>query len=226
MEYQPASYGVYIYPIWADAIGWIIGLLPVSIIIISGIVQLTQAPGNLSFTQKLKLLIKPTAEWDLCSRTEGGHQKGHRNSRCAITKTTVLINGVPISDAASSEDAMQLCECPSASKLSQKSDDGATSDDVIFIFDDSLIFFLLLNSKSKQLFQFNEINVLINTKIDNKQPGPSILKTAKNGKNSTNGKSKTKIPDCSPSKQPLISSPSSNKSDTVHNRAKPYPKKM
>lgn len=131
MEYQPASYGNYIYPKWADAIGWITGLLPVSIIIISGIVQITQAPKSLSFGQKLKTLIKPTAEWDLCSRT-GGHNKGHRNSRGNITKTTVLVNGLPI-DGTSNEDAMQLCECPSASKLSQKSDDGGTSDEVDII---------------------------------------------------------------------------------------------
>lgn len=127
MEYQPASYGNYIYPKWADAIGWIVGLLPVSIIIISGIVQITQAPKTLSLGQKLKTLIKPTAEWELGSRT-GGHQKGPRNSRGNIMKTTVLINGVPV-DGTSNDDVMQLCECPSASKLSQKSDDGATSDE-------------------------------------------------------------------------------------------------
>ncbi|KAG4070471.1 hypothetical protein HA402_005703 [Bradysia odoriphaga] len=198
VEYAPATYGPYIYPIWADAIGWVIGLLPVMIIIFSAIVQVTQAPANLSFTQKLIILVKPTAEWDLCSRSGGGQQRGKRNSRCNITKTTVLINGVPM-DVTSNEDVMQLCECPSASKLSQKSDDGATSDD------------------------FNEINVLINTKSSNKQPGPSILKNSKVAKNSTNGKSKAKLPDCSPSKQPLICSVS--KSDAVHNRAKAISKK-
>lgn len=129
MEYQPASYGNYIYPKWADAIGWIIGLLPVSIIIISGILQIIQAPRNLSFIQKLKVLIKPTAEWDQLSRP-GGQRKGSRNSCTNMTKTTVLINGVPM-DGISSDDAIQLCECPSASKLSQNSDGGATSDEVI-----------------------------------------------------------------------------------------------
>lgn len=98
------------------------------IIIISAIVQVTQAPSNLSFTEKLTELIKPTAEWDLCSRS-GGQQRGKRNSRGNIVKTTVLINGVPI-EVASGDVAIQLSECPSASKLSQRSDDGATSDDV------------------------------------------------------------------------------------------------
>lgn len=129
VEYQPASYGNYIYPIWADAIGWIIGLLPVSIIIISGIVQITQAPKDLSFTQKLNILIKPTAEWDLSSRS-GGQKKGATNSCANMVTTTVLLNGVPM-DGTSSEEAMQLCECPSASKISQNSDGGQTSDEAI-----------------------------------------------------------------------------------------------
>lgn len=132
MEYQPATYGNYVYPKWADAIGWIIGLLPVSIIIISGIVQITQAPKNLSFTQKLKILMKPTEEWDLCSRSRGGQQKVIRNSCTNVTKTTVLVNGVPV-DGISNDEAMQLCECPSASKISQNSDGGATSDEVIIL---------------------------------------------------------------------------------------------
>lgn len=127
MEYQPASYGNYIYPKWADAIGWIVGLLPVSIIIISGIIQITQAPKDLSFTQKLKMLIQPTAEWNLLSRP-GGHRKGSRNSCTNITKTTLLINGVPM-DGFSCDDAMQLYECPSSSKISQNSDGGGTSDE-------------------------------------------------------------------------------------------------
>lgn len=144
MEYQPASYGNYIYPKWADAIGWIIGLLPVSTIIISGIVQITQAPKNLSFIQKLKLLIKPTEEWDLCSRARGGQQKGNRNSCTKITKTTVLINGVPM-DGASSDEAMQLCECPSASKISQNSDGGATSDEAIILLIVYIDRFVIIN---------------------------------------------------------------------------------
>lgn len=139
VEYQPASYGNYIYPIWADAIGWIIGLLPVSIIIISGIVQITQAPKDLSFTEKLKILIKPTAEWDSSSRSGGsngsnvsnGQPKSTSNTNTNITKTTVLINGVPI-DGTSSDEAMQLCECPSASKISQNSD--VTSDEAIYFY--------------------------------------------------------------------------------------------
>lgn len=98
----------------------------------SGIVQVIQAPKNLSFKQKLEILLKPTAEWDPSGRPCWTPAvKGSRNSRTSITKTRVLINGVPI-DGISSDDAMQLCECPSASRLSQNSNGGTTSEEVIF----------------------------------------------------------------------------------------------
>lgn len=135
VEYQPASYAHYIYPKWADAIGWIVGLLPVSIIIISGIVQVIQAPNTLTFAQKIKLLIRPTAEWESSGRPCWiPPKKENRNSCTNITKTRVLINGVPM-DGTCSDEAMQLCECPSSSKISQNSDGGVTSDEVIFLID-------------------------------------------------------------------------------------------
>lgn len=39
VEYEPLKYGEYIYPWWADHLGWIIGMLPVSVIIVMGIVS-------------------------------------------------------------------------------------------------------------------------------------------------------------------------------------------
>lgn len=131
VEYQPASYGPYIYPNWADVIGWIVGLLPVSIIIISGIIQVLQAPNSLTFVQKIQILIRPTSEWESSGRPCWiPPKKENRNSFTNIT-TTVLINGVPM-DGVSSDEALQLCECPSSSKISHNSD-GVTSDEVIIV---------------------------------------------------------------------------------------------
>lgn len=39
IEYEPLSYGTYIYPIWADAVGWIVGMLPVLVIISFAVVS-------------------------------------------------------------------------------------------------------------------------------------------------------------------------------------------
>ncbi|KAG7196773.1 hypothetical protein KM043_013113 [Ampulex compressa] len=33
VEYEPVKYGVYIYPVWADVVGWVIGMLPVMVIL-------------------------------------------------------------------------------------------------------------------------------------------------------------------------------------------------
>jgi solute carrier family 6 amino acid transporter-like protein 5/7/9/14 len=49
VEYAPVKYGDYEYPIWADAVGWVIGVFPVCIIIIMGACKLSTAPeGSLS----------------------------------------------------------------------------------------------------------------------------------------------------------------------------------
>lgn len=111
VEYKPASYGHYVYPLWADAVGWFIGLLPVSVIIITAIHQIIQAPSNLtfkevsfyyyyhlkneyyrifSFSQKFITLMKPTQEWG----PAGG--KNFTNNYETVTNTIVLVNGVPL----------------------------------------------------------------------------------------------------------------------------------
>ena len=33
VEYEPLKYGTYVYPIWADAVGWAVGLVPVIVIV-------------------------------------------------------------------------------------------------------------------------------------------------------------------------------------------------
>lgn len=63
VQYKPASYGAYVYPLWADAVGWLVGLLPVLIIIVIGVVQVVQAPRELTLCERLRSLLRPTAEW-------------------------------------------------------------------------------------------------------------------------------------------------------------------
>lgn len=96
------------YPQWADVIGWIIGLLPISIIIFTGLVQIVRAPREMSFCEKLKSLLRPTAEWGPAGRpcwTPADLKNISSYSNISLTR--VLINGIPI-DTLLSDDAMQL----------------------------------------------------------------------------------------------------------------------
>lgn len=103
VEYHPASYGPYVYPRWADAIGWIIGLLPVSVIIITAIIQLFKAPKNMAFCEKMHSLMRPTAEWGPSGQPcWTAPDMINNSSYSSVSHARVLINVVP------SDEAMQL----------------------------------------------------------------------------------------------------------------------
>lgn len=51
VEYKPASYGKYVYPIWADAVGWVVGLLPIFVIILTAMQQIVKAPKELTLKE-------------------------------------------------------------------------------------------------------------------------------------------------------------------------------
>ncbi|XP_055380801.1 sodium- and chloride-dependent glycine transporter 1 [Condylostylus longicornis] len=95
VEYKPAQYGNYIYPMWADAVGWIIGLLPVVVIIITAIIQLFDAPANLSLCEKLRSQMRPTAEWGPAGQPcyIPPNVKYLSNTYDSVTNTRVLIDG-------------------------------------------------------------------------------------------------------------------------------------
>lgn len=42
VEYEPLTYGTYIYPKWADVVGWLVGLYPVCVIIVLALVSKTE----------------------------------------------------------------------------------------------------------------------------------------------------------------------------------------
>lgn len=96
VQYKPASYGAYVYPLWADAVGWLIGLLPVMIIFAIGVVQVLRAPAELTLREKLRMLLRPTAEWGPSGRPCWTPVDLRAvSSYSSATYTRVLINGVP-----------------------------------------------------------------------------------------------------------------------------------
>ncbi|KAM7344241.1 glycine transporter [Cochliomyia hominivorax] len=68
VEYKPATYGQYVYPLWADAVGWIIGLLPVLVIFMVAFKQIYTGPPHLGIKDRIVYLLKPTEEWGPAGR--------------------------------------------------------------------------------------------------------------------------------------------------------------
>ncbi|XP_030554579.1 sodium- and chloride-dependent glycine transporter 1, partial [Drosophila novamexicana] len=107
VEYKPAQYGHYIYPLWADTVGWIVGLLPVFIIFVIGVQQIFKAPKHLSFRERIKVLMRPTAEWGPAGRPcVNLHAERYQSQNYdGVTNTQILISGAP-TDVMPYEDAL------------------------------------------------------------------------------------------------------------------------
>jgi len=58
VKYQPAKYGDYVYPVWADALGWMLVFAAAGPIFIVAIYKLLTAPGN-TIKEKWREAIKP-----------------------------------------------------------------------------------------------------------------------------------------------------------------------
>ncbi|XP_033233928.1 sodium- and chloride-dependent glycine transporter 1-like [Drosophila pseudoobscura] len=106
VEYKPAKYGHYVYPLWADTVGWIIGLLPVFIVFLVGFQQIWKAPKHLSFLERIKFLLKPTAEWGPAGRPcVNLHAERYQTQNYdGVTNAQILVHGGP-SDVLAYEDA-------------------------------------------------------------------------------------------------------------------------
>ncbi|XP_013135255.1 PREDICTED: sodium- and chloride-dependent glycine transporter 1-like isoform X2 [Papilio polytes] len=63
IEYKPASYGQYVYPMWADAVGWTLGVLPVVVVVLMAVDQICSGPDDLTIMEKARVLARPTEEW-------------------------------------------------------------------------------------------------------------------------------------------------------------------
>lgn len=101
LEYKPASYGNYVYPVVYNAIGWFLGLLPVAVIIITAIREIIYGPESMSVKQRIRFLMRPTCEWGPAGRgvtftTGGGSATPQRYD--GMSNTMVLINGLPLED--------------------------------------------------------------------------------------------------------------------------------
>ncbi|XP_023719185.1 sodium- and chloride-dependent glycine transporter 1 [Cryptotermes secundus] len=91
VEYAPVKYGDYEYPIWADAVGWVIGVFPVCIIIIMGACKLSTAPeGTLS--ERVRFLCQPKSGWGPANRRNMNPLTSYESVR----NTIVLVNGLPV----------------------------------------------------------------------------------------------------------------------------------
>ncbi|GFG33307.1 hypothetical protein Cfor_09972, partial [Coptotermes formosanus] len=91
VEYAPVKYGDYEYPIWADAVGWVIGVFPVCVIIGMGVYKISAAPeGPLS--ERVRLLCQPTSDWGPANRQNINSLTTYESVR----NTIVLVNGLPV----------------------------------------------------------------------------------------------------------------------------------
>ncbi|XP_017106336.2 sodium- and chloride-dependent glycine transporter 1 [Drosophila bipectinata] len=99
VEYKPAKYGHYVYPLWADTVGWIIGLLPVLVIFLVAFQEIWKAPKQLSFRERIKLLLQPTAEWGPAGRPcVNLHAERYQSQNYdGVTNTQILIEKEPTS---------------------------------------------------------------------------------------------------------------------------------
>lgn len=98
LEYKPASYGTYIYPVIYNVIGWCLGLLPVAVIIITAIGEIIYGPANMTVMQRIHFLMKPTCEWGPAARTVTFTTGATPQRYDGLSNTMVLINGLPLED--------------------------------------------------------------------------------------------------------------------------------
>ncbi|CAK1578313.1 unnamed protein product [Parnassius mnemosyne] len=63
IEYKPATYGHYVYPMWADAVGWTLGVLPVVVVVLMAVDKICSGPDDLTIMEKARVLSRPTDEW-------------------------------------------------------------------------------------------------------------------------------------------------------------------
>ncbi|XP_053670663.1 sodium- and chloride-dependent glycine transporter 2-like [Anopheles nili] len=65
LQYKPVSYGRYMYPNWADILGWVLASAPFGIAVCMSIVKIRTAysSSERSFWQTVHTLLQPTSEW-------------------------------------------------------------------------------------------------------------------------------------------------------------------
>ncbi|XP_014207594.1 sodium- and chloride-dependent glycine transporter 1-like isoform X2 [Copidosoma floridanum] len=151
VEYEPLKYGTYTYPIWADAVGWFVGLVPVLVIVGLAISQLRvskrrrpayededeeedelRSSNNESVWCRARKLLQPTPDWGPASRNPLTPSRtvphtpspGGQCGYDSVRDTIVLVNGQPMTTQGASAEAgsSQKLPGPSILKNSSKTD--------------------------------------------------------------------------------------------------------
>ncbi|KAJ3603764.1 hypothetical protein NHX12_028505 [Muraenolepis orangiensis] len=78
VQYSPAHYGDYVYPVWADTMGWGISLLSIVWIPLGALQEIWRNEG--SFLQRVKHAMKPTIDLD----AEDDHPKETKSELIAM----------------------------------------------------------------------------------------------------------------------------------------------
>ncbi|KAJ9580738.1 hypothetical protein L9F63_024089, partial [Diploptera punctata] len=81
----------YVYPKWADAVGWLIGVFPLCVVIGMGAYKLSTAPEG-SLSEKIRLLCQPTPDWGPANR----RNINALTTYDSVRNTIVLVNGLPV----------------------------------------------------------------------------------------------------------------------------------
>ncbi|XP_014772306.1 sodium-dependent proline transporter isoform X1 [Octopus bimaculoides] len=63
IQYEPLEYDTYVYPGWANAIGWLMALAPIMMIIAIAVFRLLTTHRDLPFKKRVKELLKHTSGW-------------------------------------------------------------------------------------------------------------------------------------------------------------------
>ncbi|XP_041973087.1 sodium- and chloride-dependent glycine transporter 1-like isoform X2 [Aricia agestis] len=90
IEYKPASYGHYVYPMWADAVGWTLGVLPIVVVVLMAVDQICSGPDDLTIMEKARVLARPTEEWGP-AKMEGAALSVTRE--CELSPPVLLLHG-------------------------------------------------------------------------------------------------------------------------------------
>ncbi|XP_035216839.1 sodium- and chloride-dependent glycine transporter 1-like [Stegodyphus dumicola] len=63
INFEPLVMGDYVFPMWGNAIGWAMALLPISCIPLAAIWQISTKHKDVPLLKRICLLTKPTSAW-------------------------------------------------------------------------------------------------------------------------------------------------------------------
>lgn len=79
IQYTPLEYGDYVYPVWANAIGWVMALLPLMMIVIIALYRICSMHTELPLKERLQELLKCTSAWGPNNKIQKEEEEENRN---------------------------------------------------------------------------------------------------------------------------------------------------